>query len=139
MLAAILQEAKSVVSQREFRRLVLLDLRGEDSDAAVGGERLRRGAPGSGAADQHSELAAGVALAVMLHRVGDVELAILLVLRMEGKADHAAFAAGFATGTMVGMSLDHAEYLETAIAQLDEQVDRLMETSTSEAGPRNST
>jgi transposase len=35
---------------------------------------------------------------------------------------------------MIGMVLDHAEYLEAAIARLDDQVDRLFEATTSEAG-----
>lgn len=35
---------------------------------------------------------------------------------------------------LIGMVLEHAEYLEAQIARLDEQVDRLFETSTSEAG-----
>lgn len=35
---------------------------------------------------------------------------------------------------MIGMVLEHAEYLETSIARIDDQVDRLFETSTSEGG-----
>jgi transposase len=35
---------------------------------------------------------------------------------------------------MIGMVLEHAEYLEASIARLDDQVDRLFATSTSEAG-----
>lgn len=35
---------------------------------------------------------------------------------------------------MIGMVLEHAEYLEAQIARLDDQVDRLFEASTSEAG-----
>jgi len=35
---------------------------------------------------------------------------------------------------MVGMVLDHAEHLEAAIARLDDEIDRLFETNTSEAG-----
>jgi transposase len=35
---------------------------------------------------------------------------------------------------MVGMALDHAEYLEVSIARLDDQVDTLFKTGTSEAG-----
>ncbi|HET6949103.1 MAG TPA: IS110 family transposase [Acidimicrobiales bacterium] len=35
---------------------------------------------------------------------------------------------------MVGMALEHAEYLDATIARLDAQVDRLFGTSTSEAG-----
>jgi transposase len=36
--------------------------------------------------------------------------------------------------TLIGMSLDHAEYLEAAIAKLDGEVDALFETSTTEDG-----
>jgi transposase len=35
---------------------------------------------------------------------------------------------------LIGMALDHVEYLEAAIARLDGQVDRLFATNTSEAG-----
>jgi len=35
---------------------------------------------------------------------------------------------------MIGMVLEHAEYLEASIARIDDQVDRLFATSTSEAG-----
>jgi hypothetical protein len=38
----VLREAKSVVSQREMRRLVLLELRRHDKTSVVGGERMRR-------------------------------------------------------------------------------------------------
>jgi uncharacterized C2H2 Zn-finger protein len=39
---SVLREAKSVVSQRELRRLVLLELRRADKTFSLGGERLRR-------------------------------------------------------------------------------------------------
>jgi transposase len=35
---------------------------------------------------------------------------------------------------LIGMALEHAEYLEASIDRLDDQVDRLFETGTSEAG-----
>jgi len=35
---------------------------------------------------------------------------------------------------LVGMTLEHAEYLEASISRLDDQVDRVFDTSTSEAG-----
>src|SRR5687768_4920177 len=38
----VLREAKSIVSQREMRRLVLLELRRDDKASSLGGERLRR-------------------------------------------------------------------------------------------------
>jgi hypothetical protein len=38
----VLREAKNVVSQREMRRLVLLELRRTNKESTLGGERMRR-------------------------------------------------------------------------------------------------